>query len=340
MLVKRSMATFQTFTMALLPLIISASAPPINESEKNILKHIVKPQEYNLTERERRFNEKMKRTLEEEEYGWGDLWYSYYYPHSRCHVELDSVVKCFITDSNMSCQEYIESISRVAEPDCIVNVTYKYDVVNVGEETESINSFETSVANAIPFDNIIESIELPPRETFRIEEERILDICSFATQDLTFDVKVACMEGEPRSFERKIEFRVEGSDCNCEFDISCESSSGDESCRPAEILDAAECQFHPFYLDFNFTGSTCKKSSNNQSPSEVSCVDYGDITSISSAFLVVQASKEGIEYFSGVVNKNKVFTAGIGYRVDSNMDIIVYNHQGGALLQKVRFLND
>ena len=56
------------------------------------------------------------------------------------------------------------------------------------------------------------------------------------------------------------------------------------------------------------------------------------------AYLKIVASKKySTVYFSGDIQEDEIHTIGFGHNVDSEMTALIFDHQGGTLLQKVVF---
>ena len=113
------------------------------------------------------------------------------------NVDMRPEVRCIIDDgSDRSCRQYIESLpAPQTQEDCIVDLRFFYDFVNVGTVCDDVYLFETGIdgqdlAAFIP-DFTDDERYFCPSEELSIEEPVAgYDICSFADREVPFDVEL------------------------------------------------------------------------------------------------------------------------------------------------------
>jgi hypothetical protein len=260
--------------------------------------------------------------------------------HEHCEVEVDLEVTCYLSDDpSISCIDYMDKIGYDISMDCEVPVIYEYVVTNIGAATDRITKIKAAINRERPFTYIGNSVSWPnrllePDQHLTATQLSSLNFCEFYNQDINFEVGIECTEGDAKMFYPKISFENRPASCNAKLDLSCETSDGGP-CLPVQQSSSTECDFRPYYFDFFFSGGLCAASDNNQR-SKFWCREKGDVTEVSTAFVIVQGKKNQI-YFSGYVNKSETFTVGLGYKVDSQMWVYIYDSHGGTVLQAFSF---
>ena len=270
-----------------------------------------------------------------------------FFPSSeQCNVILNPSVECTTENSRgneLSCIEYIYQLADEDEPEveCQKEVLLEYELANEGNECIPI----TKVISLIDDQDSVDITPTPgrvlcPGDILSLSQIKDVDFC--IGKDFDIPVEVIVNDGPIEScggFGQINFIYPEDEVCVLLLDLTCESSSGDECVL---TFEKHQCNFHPCYIDFEFTGGTCETSSNSQGD-YFSCMDnYESETNIpfSQNYVVVQSLYHDhyITYFSGFVERGSSFRVGKDWEyLENTLSFMIYDEKDGVLLQKLDF---
>lgn len=276
--------------------------------------------------------------FEEDNITWNRILGQTSFAPEHCDVAVDPVACYLASNSSVSCKDYMELIGRDISKQCEEQVVYKYVVRNIGTETDKITKVKTAINSARPFVYIGSSVPwksrtLNPGQHLTATQDSFYNFCAAYNKNLNFEVGIECADGNSKMFHPKISFEGSLPSCDCNLQLTCTSSEGGP-CVPVDQSTSGVCDFHPHYFDVLFSGGLCAGSVNQQGD-EFLCIEEGDLTDISKAFIIIRGKSR--LYFSGYVDKGEVFTIGHGCKVDSDLKVFIYNTNGGTVLQAFSF---
>jgi len=179
--------------------------------------------------------------------GFADDDYSFTSPELPFYWELNSNVNCFINGcEDKSCNDYLNELKTRDE--CIVDVTLTYDILNTGLGCESIDRVEATIderlKNLVPITGINSCGEkrFCPGESWKLTDDRTIDICSLANQKVPFHVGI-------NDDEMQVGHYI--------FDPVYLND------YPLDPPKKIECDGHPQELYFKFEERLCSESNNS-----------------------------------------------------------------------------
>lgn len=150
---------------------------------------------------------------------------------SPCPVRIE--LECVSADGT-ACSE-LEPPASLSGDDCIVEVEFKYTIINDGDDVERIYSVEvtrggvSTVLTDLP--DVVPTANLPPGGTVVITETVEVNICQEGSG--AFDTEASVLAGPP---------------CDVEVEITCESEEGEECMAISQPDDPDDC-----LLDVTYT---------------------------------------------------------------------------------------
>ena len=271
---------------------------------------------------------------------------SFFPSRDQCNVILNPIIECTTVNSRgneLSCKEYIYQLADDDDPEveCKKEVLLEYELVNNGDECIPISK----VISRIEDQDSVDITPIPGRvlcegDALVLSQSKDVDFCVGKDFDIPVEVLVNDGPIDTCGGKGQINFVIPDEEvCVLLLDLTCESSSGGECLLSHE---KAQCDFHPCYIDFEYTGGTCAFSDNGQG-TYFNCMDkYEDLKEIPSSpvYVVVQSfhHDEYFTYFSGMVERGNSFRVGKAWEyLENTLIFSIYDQKDGALLQKFDF---